>query len=100
MAYVIGDLVRVKVTWTNPDSVPPNALVDPTTIVLRVKPPVGAVSVYTYALGQVVRKSLGVYYYDVATGTSNGFWHYRFEAGGVVVAAEEGSFKVDDSQVI
>jgi uncharacterized protein YfaS (alpha-2-macroglobulin family) len=96
MTYVIGDLVRIKVTWTDTD----DALIDPTTIVLRVKDPMGTVTVYTYALGEVVRESLGVYHYDVATGALNGVWYYRFEAGGAAVGAEEGSFRVEASLVI
>jgi len=97
MAYVIGDLVRVKVTWTDADTGLP---VDPTTITCRVKTPGGTVSVYTYALGQLVRKSLGVYQYDVATGALSGWWEYRWEAEGAAVGAEEGRFHVEGSRVI
>ena len=96
MAYVIGDLVRVKVTWTDVNDVP----ADPTTIVCRVKDPAGTVTVYTYALGQVIRESAGVYHYDVATGILGGWWWYRWEAAGTVVGVEEGSFHVEGSKIV
>jgi hypothetical protein len=96
MAYVIGALVRVKIPWTDVNGTP----TDPTTTVCRVKDPGGTVSVYTYALGQVVREGPGIYHYDVATGVLSGWWFYRWEAAGAAVGAEEGSFHVEASKVI
>ena len=96
MAYVIGDLVRVKVTWTDIA----DALVDPTTVVLKVKSPANVISTYTYALGEVVKDSTGVYHYDVATALASGTWHYRWEAAGAAIGADEGSFYVGASAVL
>lgn len=95
-SYVIGDLVRLKVTWRDAAG----ALVDPTTITCRVKNPAGTVTVYTYALGQVVRESIGVYHYDVDTSALNGTWSYRWEGTGAAVGAEEGDVLVNASKVL
>jgi hypothetical protein len=96
MVYVIGDLVRLKVTWIDVNGAPK----DPTTLACRVKDAGGTVTVYTYALSQIIKESTGVYHCDVATGVLSGWWSYRWEAAGAAIGAEESSFYVEASKVV
>jgi hypothetical protein len=96
MAYIVGDLVRLKVTWTDINS----GLHDPEALTCRVKDPAGEVSVYTLESGDIVHDLDGVYHCDVPTGVLSGMWHYRWESTGRYAGAEEGQFYVDPSTVI
>ena len=91
-SYDIGDGVRLKVTFTV------NAVnSDPTTVTLRVKDPSGNIDVYTYALVQVTKSAVGIYYKDIFIDES-GEWFYRWEGTGAVEAADESYFDVDVSE--
>lgn len=61
---------------------------DPTAVVCKVKDPSGNVDVYTFALGQVTKSSVGHYYKDISIDES-GEWFYRWEGTGAMEAAEE-----------
>jgi hypothetical protein len=51
---------------------------------------------YTYP-AQITKSSTGVYYVDVVP-DNEGVWDYRWVGTGDVVAAEEGSFNVPNSE--
>ena len=56
-----GEFVRVNNTYTDSD----DAVFDPTTVELKIYDPAGALlDTLTYAGGEIVRSSTGVYYYD------------------------------------
>ena len=72
---------------------------DPSAVTCRVKDPRGSTVVYTYALGQVTRVSVGVYTVQITPQYSGEYW-YRFEGTGAIVAAMDQTFTIDPSQVV
>lgn len=84
----VGDVARIKTVFVDADT---GATVDPTTVVLYLQPPTGAVGTYTYAGGDVTRQSQGTYYYN-GTVTQPGWWEARYVATGAAVAAEQSRF--------
>jgi hypothetical protein len=94
-SYNVGDQVRLTATFADSDAAP----ADPTTVTCLVKRRyqiVPTTTTYTYP-DTITKASTGVYYIDVVP-SDEGIWDYRWVATGTVVAAEEGSFNVPDSQ--
>jgi hypothetical protein len=60
--YQVGDLVRISAVFRDIAG----ALVDPSTVSLKVTKPSGAQNTYTFALSQVIKDSTGNYHYDAA----------------------------------
>ena len=89
--YDKGDYIRLTGTWRN-DA---NALVDPTTVTLKIHNPNGTISSYTYADGYVVKDSTGVYHYDFLP-TTQGNYVYRWEGTGNAIASGQGAFFIED----
>jgi len=87
-------MVTLTVLFTN-NATPPVAT-DPTTVLLRVTDPAGVETVYTYALAQVTKTSVGNYSFSLEV-IAHGYWNYRWEAEGAVVAADESRFLVKQS---
>ena len=89
--YDIGDEVRLSLAITNSAGV----AVDPTTLILVVKPAEGTAVPYTYALGTITKDSVGNYHkdYTVFTG-SGGMVYYKWTATGAAVGMAQGSFGV------
>jgi hypothetical protein len=90
--YDVGSVVEVIGTFKDKNG----ALVDPTDVIIKYTPPGAAVVTKTFLLGQVTRDSLGVFYFDIDTGTTPGKWKYRFESTGYK-AAGDATFFVSDS---
>lgn len=91
--YDIGNVSRLTGSFYNLS----NALADPTTITLRVKDPNGAVTVYTG--GDITHVSTGVYQYDLDL-TLAGYYYYRFEGTGALVAAGDNQLFVTNSTTL
>lgn len=92
--YGIGDLVRVTGTFRASD----DALVDPTTVVAKVRNPLGAITTYTYGVdAALVRTSTGIYYVEVSAALPGSYWT-RFEASGIGQCAGEQETRVRPSQ--
>ena len=91
-SYDVGDVVRATVTLKQ-DTV----LTDPTTLTFKYKDPAGVVLTKTYALSEVIRKSLGVFYFDF-TVTASGTWFYRWVSTGTAAGAAEVQILVRKSQ--
>ena len=93
--YDIGDLPRVKATFTDLD----DTNVNPTTVSVTVLKPNGTSATYEYGTDEeVVREATGIYYIDVSVDQS-GRWRYRWESTGTGQAAEEGTFRVKTQRV-
>lgn len=92
-SYQLGDRIYLQGTFTGED----DALADPTAIVCKVKDPSGNVTTYTYALAQITRVSLGVFRVSIDLDES-GTWYYRFVGTGLIVAADETEFFVEESE--
>jgi hypothetical protein len=90
--YDKGDTVRLKAEFKVS-----SVLTDPTAVTLKVKDAAGTTSTYTYALAEITKSSVGVYYKDIAI-TDDGIWYYRFEGTGAVTAAGESQFEVRRSE--
>jgi len=94
--YQKGDLVRIDGSFTDLVGTP----ADPVTVALKVTPPSGVTVAYTYALGQVIKGSVGAYYYDLSV-TQAGQWFYRWEATGPSSqASDNGEFMVEPSSFV
>lgn len=87
---LIGTELPLRATFTDLIT---GQLVDPSTIVLKVKDPTGTVTDYT-----PTRQSLGVWSYNYLFSVA-GVYFYRFEASGNFVAVGEKSLMVAASQV-
>lgn len=67
---------------------------DPTTVVLRVRDPVGIISTPT-----PTRDALGMYHADIVVDRS-GIWFYRWEGSGSAADNGDGQFFVRPSKVV
>jgi hypothetical protein len=92
--YQSGNIVTISVLFTN-NAAPP-VPVDPTNVTLRVTDPNGVETDYTYALLLVNKVSVGNYNVQLEVLTQ-GYWNYRWEGTGAVVAANETRFLVSQS---
>lgn len=91
--YDIGDLVRVTGTFTDAAG----AAVDPTTVVLKVKDPLGAIATYIYGTdAALVKSATGVYYADLSVAMPGSYWA-RFAATGTGQCAGEQEIRVRES---
>lgn len=91
--YSKGDLVRCSASFADSAGTATN----PTAVLCQVKTPAGTTTTYTYGTdAELVRASTGNYYVDVDASLV-GTYHYRFYSTGTGQAADEGSFRVKDS---
>lgn len=92
--YDIGDVVRLDVAFTTQADV----AVDPGTITVKIKNPIGTVTTYVYGVdAEVIRDSTGNYYVLIDA-DKEGVWYYRWEGTGANQSADEDTFTVADSQ--
>jgi hypothetical protein len=89
----VNDAPRLQATFRN-DS---GALVDPSTVALRVLAPSGVVTNYSYAAATLTKLSTGVYATEVPL-TEAGQWFYRWESS-TPGTAEEGWLRVREPRV-
>jgi uncharacterized protein YfaS (alpha-2-macroglobulin family) len=92
--YDKGDRVKLSVVFSDADTGDP---VDPTTVTAKVKDPVGTVSNYIVAGGQIVHDGLGNFSLEIDPNVQ-GTWCYRFEGTGTNKGAEESTFSVRPSE--
>lgn len=93
--YAKDSLVRISSEFTvsGVDS-------DPTVVKCMYKDPSNTITTLTYGVDQpLVKDGAGKYHVDIST-TMPGTWWYRFEATGLVVAANEDEFVVLTSQIV
>jgi hypothetical protein len=94
--YDIDDIAQLKGTFTDITGTIPT---DPSTVTCYVRTPDGNVEDFTYALSQVQKLSIGVYYYNFQI-TQSGIHYYRFVGTGACQAGGEQSFSVSPSKII
>lgn len=87
-SYGVGNLIRLSVTFTELVGQTP---IDPTDVTLYIQNPDGTVDEFTYLDSQIVRDGVGLYHYDLPNPES-GYYYYRFEGSGTIVAASNGQF--------
>jgi hypothetical protein len=96
MTMVAPQTVRTEVTFRDIAG----ALYDPAAVRFRLRPPTGAVQVWTYQTGaEIVRTSVGLYRIDVTLATA-GVWVWRWEGGDDVATTAEGSVAISPSKVL
>ena len=78
----VGSRIRFHAAFSSMQGTP----TDPSTITLKVRPPGGTQTYYTFAGGQLIKDSTGVYRIDL-TVTVAGAWTYRWEGSGAIVIA-------------
>ena len=91
--YDVGDVVRVTGTFTVGGT-----NTDRTAVTLKVKDPGGVVDTYTYALSQVTKSAVGIYYKDLSIDEA-GVWRYQWVGSGACVAMEEEWLEVREKRV-
>lgn len=106
MAYQIGDLLIVgnhTATGGAAFTVVDGTITDPTAVVLTVDLPDATQLVYSWpaagADGTLTRQSAGRFYFLVPL-DQDGVWQWRLEGTGAVMAAVQGSFYVEPSNVL
>jgi hypothetical protein len=87
-------LVRLWGTFTNLGG----TLTDAGSVSLIVAPPGAIGTPYTLTAGAVAREGTGVYYHDY-TATQGGYYTYRWQGSGTVLAADGGRFFVRYDEV-
>ena len=93
-SYDIGDIVRLKATFTSTAGV----LKDPTKVTFSVVDPLGTGSTDTSTGSVVVNPSTGVFTLDV-TADAAGVWLYKVNSTGIVTSAADSYFRVRHSRV-
>jgi hypothetical protein len=93
--YSKDSLVRVNVTFalsgTN---------TDPSVVKAYYKSPTGVVTTLVYGVDNaLVKDAVGQYHVDILAQIV-GNWFYRFEGTGTLVAANEGEFVIQPSQIL
>jgi hypothetical protein len=96
--YLNGNVVRLKGTWTDPNSTPPNNPIDPSVITLKYQDPTGATTTVTYPAAPIIKESTGVYHADIAVAVA-GKWTYDWLSTGIAQARTETNFQVTQSQI-
>jgi|HubBroStandDraft_5_1064220.scaffolds.fasta_scaffold02869_8 hypothetical protein len=89
-AIIQGNVVRLTVVFTNEVEEP----AEPSTVKCSIKQPNGIIETPT-----PLRDSLGAWHQDVLA-VSPGRWEYRWSGTGVVVAAAESDFWVQNSDIV
>lgn len=89
--YDIGDNVTMAAAFTSN-----GVATDPTTVTFKIKLPSGAITTYTQVDAEMVKDSIGNYHV-CWTITMKGTHHYRFAGTGALIAAEEDSFYVNET---
>lgn len=88
--YDIGDSNLISVNFTDKDG----TSVDPTLVILRMKPPLSVTVEYTYpGNGQIIKDSTGKYHINYPI-TLSGVYYGKWAGTGAVVGVEEFSFTV------
>lgn len=91
--YEVGSKVRSTAIFTDPNN--SDAAIDPTAVLMNVKPPTGDLLSYTYGVGaDIVKDSVGNYHLDIDI-TESGLWRHRWYSTGTGQASNESSFIVD-----
>lgn len=94
--YIPGEVTRISVTVM--DSA--GAAADPGALRLKVKPPAGAVTTYTFgSSAEIIKDAVGRYHADIQL-TAAGVWAYRWELDAPNAGAVEGVITVQKSRVI
>lgn len=93
--WIIGDAARLSVSITDAAG----AAADPSALRLKIKPPSGAVTTYTYGGAEIVRDGVGLYRSDLLLSAA-GWWMYRWETDAPSAGVAEGALEVTQSIVI
>jgi len=92
--FDVGDQVRLSVSFKDAS----NVAADPTGVVLKIMNPWREPTTYTFGDDPELEKdSTGNYHADIVVDLA-GYWAFRFEGSGVLVAVKEASFTVLKSQ--
>lgn len=77
-------------------------VIDPTTVVVSVTDPTNVTTLYTLALAQVIKDSVGNYHYNLITAaladTYLGYWLYTWITTGTPQHAEKNTFILESEK--
>jgi len=94
-AYPFGSRINMQVVWREGLS---NAPVDPSSVVAKIRAPTGGLTTYTYGVDPELTKNGAGTYRTAFSCSVHGEWHYRFEASGTHVGANERAFSIRKSE--
>jgi hypothetical protein len=90
--FVLESSIRFSVTIKNFAG----TLIDPTGLVLRLRPPVGPQIVYTYPTSpELIKDSLGTYHADHIVTEGAGEWKWKWVSTGTGAGAHGGIVRVE-----
>jgi hypothetical protein len=97
MAFDIGDVVRVRTTFTDPVTTNP---VDPGAVIMKYQKPDDTETSFTFGVdSELIKEAVGIYYVDLVPAVGEaGTWFYRFDGTGAAQSSEESSFDVERSE--
>lgn len=94
--YLRGEVSRISVSVADVDGL----AADPGGLILKLKPPSGALITHTFGAGATIeRDSQGSYHADILLAV-DGTWVYRWELSAPNAGAAEGVITVQKSRVI
>lgn len=92
--YDVGDMIRCSVVFKGLDG----AVIDPTTVTLKIKQPNNSLLTYIYNINAgLIKDSVGNYHYDFLI-TSDGMHTFGWVGTGNMYATEESTFFVNPSK--
>lgn len=93
-SYDPGNVVTISGEWTDADT---GDFVDPTTVTVQVKNPLGLMTSYVVTSGQIVRDELGKFSLDLEPDIQ-GIWSYNWIGTGANKGSKQSQFKINESQ--
>jgi len=95
MSYELDQVVTLRARFQKISG----GLVDPQTVVLRVKTPAGAITDYTYGTDVALEKeATGTYKFDLTLDRA-GQWLYRWKSTGQGAGSRKGELIVQDTEI-
>lgn len=89
--WIIGDTARLTLNLTDANGI----AVEPQSLVLKIKPPVGA----PLTINAPTKVANGLYQHDLAL-SQKGHWYYRWESTAPIPAIAEGAITVSPSRFV
>lgn len=95
--FAQGATVQIGATFKDVSG----ALIDPVTVTFTVRSEAdGDENTYIYGIGaDIIRSSLGVYYFDQDTAAMSGVWSWRIVGSGATSSTTQGSFYVEPTNM-
>jgi hypothetical protein len=96
MSILVGNVVQVYAKFKDKH----NALIDPTTVSVKIRTPAGVDTTYTYGVNpEVLKESTGVYYININTTGQTGTWFAKWTSTGTGQGVGQTNFTVEATDI-